>query len=128
MKQSRRNMRTVCVAGAVLVWGLGLAGCTPGGEDSREVPEAVSVVEGERSGVSSANDVNWSFSVEVADESAQRESVTRLTDAGFRILGEQESDAGELISLTSEADSLNVTLLLGERDGAPLVIYNIVQL
>lgn len=115
-------------AGVALLMALTLSACQGGGVSVEGLPEQVKTVPGEVSNESSSDDSNWSFSVKVSDEETQKEAVTKLTDAGFREIGETKTDSGTTVSLTNDEEKINVTLLLTEKDGEFLVIYNIVKL
>ncbi|QIM15819.1 hypothetical protein G7067_04365 [Leucobacter insecticola] len=114
--------------GVALVLALTLSACQGGGVSVEGVPEQVKTVPGEVSNTASADDSNWSFTVTVEDKKTQEEAVTRLTDAGFRELGQSETSSGKTIALTNDKEKVNVTLLLTQQDGKFQVVYNIVKL
>ncbi|MFC4222439.1 hypothetical protein [Lysinibacter cavernae] len=126
MKSFTTFARTSSIA-AVLVGGLLLTGCTGSNSALPEgVPADVKAVSGEVTNVASSSDSNWSFSVEVADENAQNDAVKKLTDAGFRVVGENEADGAKTYALTN--DKVNVTIVLTQIEKQRVVVYNIVKL
>lgn len=120
------GFRTTAAA-LILAAGLALTGCSgPAPGLPEGLPAGFQLAPGEVSNAVTAADNNWSFSVQVEDEEAQRAAVQRLTDAGYRVLGENETATGTTYSLSD--DRINATLVLTQQDDRHLVIYNLVRL
>lgn len=127
-----RTFRTATAASAVgiaLLLGLTLTGCQSGNADvPKGVPSAVAVVNGAVSNKASSGDSHWSFTVEVENEQAQENAITRLKDDDFRVLGANKADGSTTYALSNEKEKVNVTVLLTRQNKKFLVIYSIVQL
>ena len=127
MKSPRSVLTALLLVGGLTLGGA-LTGCTGGPKTASApsgVPTAVAVVPGDVDNLVKNQGKNWSFTVTVADEASQKDAVTALKDAGFRVLGEKTANGSTTTSLTN--DSYNVTVVATERDGKPIVVYNIVK-
>lgn len=131
MTNAFRTKRLVAAAGLALLLGVGLSGCQSAATNAnapKGLPEAVATVPGEVSNEASPAKNNWSFTVEVADEKAQQDAITKLKDKGFTVLGEAEDDGRKTYSLTNEEEKINATLVLTKDGKKYVVIYNVFKI
>ncbi|QIK63770.1 hypothetical protein G7068_11670 [Leucobacter viscericola] len=130
MTKTFRANRLAAAAGIALLLGVGLSGCqaTANSNTPKGLPAAVVTVQGEVSNEASPDKNNWSYTVEVADEKAQKEAITKLKDNGFTVLGEAEADGRKTYSLTNEKEKINATVVLAKEGKKFLVIYNVIKL
>jgi len=123
-----RRIRTAVAAGAIAA-ALMLTGCTP--QKDRGLPEnlpsVVPVSDGTVSNAVAGSADSWSFTLTVPDAAAQKAAVKKLTDAGFTTVGSSTTKTTSTYALRNAKEKINATLLLTERDGKRLVIYNLVS-
>ncbi len=128
MKNFRTATATVALA-ATLFMGFGLTGCQSGSSGEKlpdGVPSEVQPVPGAVVNKASASDTNWSFSVDVDDESAQQDALKKLKDDGFTVRGKNEAEKAKTYSLSK--DKINVTIVMTKIGDQHVVIYNIVKI
>lgn len=126
-----RTKRLVAVTGIALLLGVGLSGCQGSATNAhapKGLPAAVATVQGEVSNEATPDKKNWSFTVEVADEKAQNEAITKLKDSGFSELGTAKAEGRKTVSLTNKKEKINATLVLSKEGKKFFVIYNVIKL
>lgn len=68
----------------------------------------------------------WSFSISVDDADAQEAAVAKLTDDGYEVIGEDESDGVRTYALSN--GEINATVVLSTNGDDHLVVYNLVRI
>jgi hypothetical protein len=124
-----RNARTLTAALAIaitLLFGGALAGCTATDSGLPEgLPDSFQVATGEVANAVTTGEDGWSFSVTVNDANAQEAAVDKLTDDGYKVIGENEADGVKTYALSN--GEINATVVLSTNGDDHLVVYNVVR-